>query len=130
MDAADGATGLEVARAQLPDLIIVDWEMPLIDGCQFVKMIRSPGDFPAPDTPIIMLSAHSDHWRVVESARIGDKRFRSRPYSVAALRDSDAVVITTAHRDFNINEILKHAPLVVDTRNMARGLTGKNLVRL
>jgi DNA-binding response OmpR family regulator len=93
MDAPDGASGLEIARAQLPDLIIVDWEMPLIDGCQFVKMIRSPGDFPAPDTPIIMLSAHSDHWRVVESARIGANEFVRKPVSIKTLEDRITAVI-------------------------------------
>src|SRR6201995_2044542 len=62
MEAPDAMAGLETARNNCPDLIIVDWEMPLIDGAQFVRMVRSPGDFPAPETPIIMLSAHSDHW--------------------------------------------------------------------
>lgn len=93
-EATDGATGLELARSQFPDLIIVDWEMPLIDGCQFVKMIRTPGDFPAPDTPIIMLSAHSDHWRVVESARIGANEFVRKPVSIKTLEDRIMAVIT------------------------------------
>src|ERR1051325_8881590 len=53
LEAPDGAAGLEAARDNLPGLIIVDWEMPLIDGAQFVKMVRSPGEFPIPEVPII-----------------------------------------------------------------------------
>src|SRR4051794_32144399 len=63
IEAPDGMSGLELARTQLPHLIIIDWEMPVIDGAQLVRMIRTPGGFPAPDVPIIMLSAYSDHWR-------------------------------------------------------------------
>jgi DNA-binding response OmpR family regulator len=94
MEASDGITGLDVARAHLPNLIIVDWEMPMIDGCQFVRLIRSPGEFPAPDTPIIMLSAHSDHWRVVESARIGANEFVRKPVSIKTLEDRITATIT------------------------------------
>ena len=61
LEAPDGMAGLELARTQLPHLLIIDWEMPVIDGAQFVRMVRTPGEFPAPDVPIIMLSAHSDH---------------------------------------------------------------------
>ena len=75
LEAPDAMTGLELARTQLPHLLIIDWEMPVIDGAQLVRMIRTPGEFPAPDVPIIMLSAHSDHRRVVESARIGANEF-------------------------------------------------------
>jgi two-component system chemotaxis response regulator CheY len=93
LEAPDGMTGLELARTQLPHLIIIDWEMPVIDGAQLVRMIRTPGEFPAPDTPIIMLSAHSDHWRVVESARIGANEFVRKPVSIKTLEDRITAVI-------------------------------------
>jgi len=93
LEAADAMAGLELARTQLPHLIIVDWEMPMIDGAQFVKMVRTPGEFPAPDVPIIILSAHSDHWRVVESARIGANEFVRKPVSIKTLEDRILAVI-------------------------------------
>ena len=55
-EAPDGAAGLDAIRQHNPDLVIVDWEMPMIDGAQFVRMVRAPGEFPVPDVPIIMLS--------------------------------------------------------------------------
>jgi two-component system chemotaxis response regulator CheY len=93
MEASDAMTGIEVARAQMPDLLIVDWEMPVIDGAQLVRMIRTPGEFSNPDIPIIMLSAHSDHWRVVESARIGANEFVRKPVSIKTLEDRITAVI-------------------------------------
>jgi DNA-binding response OmpR family regulator len=93
LEASDGISGLEMARAHFPDLMIIDWEMPLIDGAQVVRMIRTPGEFPAPDMPIIMLSAHSDHWRVVESARIGANEFVRKPVSISTLESRIVAVI-------------------------------------
>jgi two-component system, chemotaxis family, chemotaxis protein CheY len=93
LEAPDAMAGLELARTQLPHLIIVDWEMPMIDGAQFVRMIRSPGEFPAPDVPIIILSAHSDHWRVVESARIGANEFVRKPVSIKTLEDRIVAIV-------------------------------------
>jgi two-component system chemotaxis response regulator CheY len=87
LEAPDAMAGLELARAQLPNLLIIDWEMPVIDGSQLVRMIRTPGEFPTPDVPIIILSAHSDHWRVVESARIGANEFVRKPVSIKTLED-------------------------------------------
>jgi DNA-binding response OmpR family regulator len=93
LEAADGAAGLDLARAALPDLLIIDWEMPLIDGPELVRMIRMPGRFPIPDIPIIILSAHSDHRRVVESARIGANAFVRKPVSIKTLEDRMIAVI-------------------------------------
>ena len=42
--------GLELARATFRSHI-VDWEMPMIDGAQFVRMIRTPGSFRPPKFP-------------------------------------------------------------------------------
>ena len=94
IEAPDGMAGLELARTQLPHLIIIDWEMPVIDGAQLVRMIRTPGEFPAPDVPIIMLSAHSDHWRVVESARIGANEFVRKPVSIKTLGDRIVAILS------------------------------------
>jgi len=92
-EAGDGATGLEAIRKNNPDLVIVDWEMPNIDGAQFVRMVRSPGTFPVPDVPIIMLSGHGDRWRVVEAARIGAHEYLLKPVSIQALHDRIVAII-------------------------------------
>ena len=50
--AEDGEEGLELARDQKPDLIILDIMLPLLDGYDVCKNLRSEGD----NTPIIMLT--------------------------------------------------------------------------
>src|SRR4029079_5843918 len=92
-EASDGVSGLDALRQNSPDLVIVDWEMPMIDGAQFVRMVRSPGEFPGPDIPIIMLSGHGDRWRVVEAARIGAHEYLLKPVSTKALQDRIVAII-------------------------------------
>jgi CheY-like chemotaxis protein len=66
-EANDGNSGLEAIRTLLPDVVIVDWEMPSPNGPEFVKTVRSPETFPLPDVPIIMLAGHGERSRVVEA---------------------------------------------------------------
>ena len=70
-EANDGIAALDAIRSIAPDVVVLDWEMPLLSGAELVRIVRSPGVFPMPDIPIIMLSAHGERWRVVEAVRLG-----------------------------------------------------------
>jgi len=84
-EAEDGVAGLELVRTLSPDIVILDWEMPLLNGAEFLRIVRSPGVFPTPNLPIIMLSGHCERWRVVEAARLGVNEFLCKPVSHRAL---------------------------------------------
>jgi CheY-like chemotaxis protein len=86
-EAADGLAGLDVIREVSPDAVILDWEMPLLNGMEFVRIVRSPGVFPLPDIPIIMLSAYSNRKRIVEAVQAGVNEFLAKPVSAKALAD-------------------------------------------
>src|SRR5262249_27328904 len=70
-EAADGIAALEKVRDAPPDLVILDWEMPFLNGFEFVRIVRTPGVFPHSDLPIIMLSGYCDRRNVVEAIRLG-----------------------------------------------------------
>ena len=93
-EAADGPAGLEMIRAVAPDVVIVDWEMPGIDGAEFVRMVRSPDIFPFPNVPIIMLTGHGERSRVIESVQVGVNEFLLKPVSSKALQDRLVAVLT------------------------------------
>ena len=84
-DANDGRSGLEAICRWAPDVVILDWSMPSPNGPEFVRQVRSPGRFPYPDVPIIMLTAHGDRSRVVEAVRLGVNEFLLKPVSSTAL---------------------------------------------
>ena len=93
-EAPNGEAGLEVIRTFAPDIILVDWEMPGLDGPGFVRAVRSPDTFPYPDIPIIMLTAHGERSRVIEAARFGINEYLLKPVSSQALQARVLSVIT------------------------------------
>ncbi len=86
-DADSGALGLEAIRAVVPDVVLVDWEMPNMDGAAFAKLVRQPGAFRHPNVPMIMLTGHSERWRVEEAMRLGVNEYLLKPVSGKLLCD-------------------------------------------
>ena len=94
-EASDGIDGLESIRMFAPDMVILDWEMPLLNGAELVRIVRSPGVFPVPDVPIIMLTGHVERWRVVEATRLGVHEFLKKPVSGKSLLDRMVSILTS-----------------------------------
>ena len=84
-EAGDGSTALEKICIRAPDIVILDWEMPSPNGPEFMRMLRSPGKFPMPDVPVIMLTGYSERARVVEAMRLGVNEYLLKPVSSTAL---------------------------------------------
>ena len=84
-EAEDGASGLEGFTHYLPDIIIVDWVLPIFDGLELAQMIRQPGANANPYVPIIMLTGHSDKKRVMVARDAGITEFLTKPISAKSL---------------------------------------------
>ena len=73
-EASDGVAGLEAIRTIGPDIVILDWELPLLNGAELVRIVRSPDVFPMPP--------RADHhaecpWRTLARGRgVADRRQR------------------------------------------------------
>ena len=80
-EAGDGITALDTIRTVGPDVVVLDWEMPLLSGAELVRIVRSPGVFPMPDIPIIMLSGHGDATITVRSRASSRARRSMTPIS-------------------------------------------------
>jgi two-component system chemotaxis response regulator CheY len=93
-EAVDGVAGLEAIRVSPPDIVILDWDLPLLNGGEFVRIVRSPGLFPMPDLPIIMLSSHGERSRVVEAIRLGVNEYLRKPVSAKMLFDRICAILT------------------------------------
>jgi two-component system, chemotaxis family, chemotaxis protein CheY len=94
LEAGDGTSGLDAIRMFAPDLVILDWEMPLLNGAEVVRTVRAPGVFPVPDVPIIVLTGHVERWRVMEATRLGVNEFLKKPVSGKALLDRMTAILT------------------------------------
>jgi two-component system cell cycle response regulator DivK len=88
LTADDGAEGLAVARAQHPDLILMDVSIPEIDGWQATSQLKA--DPETADIPVIILTAHAlaaDRERAGDSGADGYIPKPADPMSVVAAID-------------------------------------------
>lgn len=82
--AASGTEGIEVARAWRPEVILLDIQMPEVDGVETCRRIKSDPEIAA--IPILFLTAHrTNEARVVEALRAGGNDFVSKPCAVPIL---------------------------------------------
>jgi two-component system, chemotaxis family, chemotaxis protein CheY len=93
-EASDGAAGLEAITAIVPDIVILDWEMPLLNGPEFVRVVRSPATFAHADVPIIMLTGHVEKSRVVEAILLGVNEYICKPVAAKTLLDRIVAIRT------------------------------------
>jgi two-component system chemotaxis response regulator CheY len=110
VEAADGVAGLDEISRSTPDIVILDWEMPFINGFEFIRIVRAPGIFPYPDIPIIMLSGHGDRARVLEAARLGINEFLKKPVCAKVLFQHIASVIMKPRRMVHLGGSYRPAP--------------------
>ena len=79
--AADGQTGLEKARSQQPDLVILDIMLPRLSGLEVCKTLRGEGF----ETPIIMLTARGQEIDKVVGLELGADDYVTKPFSIREL---------------------------------------------
>src|SRR5512133_1507561 len=78
--ANDGATGIELARNESPDLILLDLMMPVINGWEVCQTIRSFSQ-----VPIIVVSAVTNKEEIDSALSAGANIFMEKPISVEDL---------------------------------------------
>jgi CheY-like chemotaxis protein len=86
-EAGDGVAALDGIRTVSPDVMIINWDMPVLDGPEVMRIVRSPGIFPKPNLPIIMLTDLGLRSRVTSAIRLGVHEFLVKPVSPKALQE-------------------------------------------
>ena len=79
--ASDGMSALTAIRNKKPDLLIIDINMPLMDGFELVERLRSTGD----NTPALMLSARADRADVTRGLTLCADDYVTKPFGLEEL---------------------------------------------
>jgi two-component system chemotaxis response regulator CheY len=83
-EAEDGAQALDACKASLPDAVIVDWNMPVMDGIGFVRQLRA---LPGGQTPAVIFcttEASADH--IVTALEAGANEYIMKPFDSEIVR--------------------------------------------
>ena len=77
-EAGDGAEALATCRTTLPDAILLDWNMPGMDGLTFLRHLRLE---PGGDVPrVIFCSVENDLERIREALAVGADEYIMKPF--------------------------------------------------
>ncbi|PHK94947.1 two-component system response regulator [Pseudoroseomonas rhizosphaerae] len=77
-EAEDGRKALDACRESLPRLVMLDWNMPVMDGLEFLRAARA--EF-GPDEPLIMLcTTESEFDRIVTALAAGAQEYIMKPF--------------------------------------------------
>ena len=95
-EARNGADGLAVAAREKPDLIILDSNMPVMDGVKMLQRLR--GNAELKHTPVIMLTSDSGSENIATVARLGVRDYVNKPFKDDVLLAKVARVIPLVAR--------------------------------
>jgi two-component system chemotaxis response regulator CheY len=77
-EAVDGADALTACRGMMPDAVLLDWTMPLMDGLEFLRRLRQE---PGGDRPsVVFCSAENRPSRIREALEAGADEYIMKPF--------------------------------------------------
>ncbi len=91
-EAEDGVQALERFNEQVPDLMLVDWNMPNMDGITLVRKIREINK----TVPIIMCTTEAEKSRVLEAIKAGVNNYAVKPFTTESLGEKIAQTLAKA----------------------------------
>jgi two-component system phosphate regulon response regulator PhoB len=109
--ARDGAEALQKARAQLPELIILDLMLPEMDGLQVAKVLQR--DPATASIPILMLTAKAGELDRVLGLELGARDYVTKPFSPRELVLRARNILSSPVPN-ETREILRYEELIID----------------
>ncbi len=86
VEGADGQQGLDaLSSGPLPDVALVDWNMPGIDGLSFIHAVRDRPEY-RPMT-LMMVTTESEHNQIVRALAAGAHEYIIKPFTADAIID-------------------------------------------
>ena len=83
MEAEDGVQALALFNETPPDLALIDWNMPNMDGLTLVTKIREQDK----GTPLIMCTTEAEKSRILEAVKAGVNNYIVKPFTAESLQD-------------------------------------------
>ena len=110
--AMDGQDALNQARAKVPDLVLLDVMIPVMDGVQVCRQLRS--ESATTNTPIIMLTAKGEETDQVVGFSVGADDYVTKPFSVRVLLERVKALLRRNERMGDGNDMISVGGIAID----------------
>lgn len=87
VEAADGAEALQQCRLLPPDVIVLDWVLPDFTGGEFLRLLRTAPDSPAPEADVIVMTAQPNARILAEASRWGVHSIMRKPFTERMMKE-------------------------------------------
>ncbi|MEP6635442.1 MAG: PAS domain S-box protein [Acidobacteriota bacterium] len=125
LTAGDGLEAFEVAKRQLPNLVISDVSMPRVSGIEFCRLMR--GDPQLRSIPILLASAHRrDTESIVEGLNSGADDYLEMPFDSTRLIAKVSRLLERSRVEANYRDLVEQASDIIFTQDMEGRLTSIN----
>jgi two-component system OmpR family response regulator len=110
LSASDGMSALTALRSYTPDIMIIDINMPLMDGFELVERLRKNGN----NVPVLMLSARADRVDVTRGLTLGADDYVIKPFGLEELVLRLKAILRRSQISGLQNAALKCGPISID----------------
>ena len=80
-DAKDAIEAMKILSKEIIDLVLTDYEMPLVTGVELTRMIRKKKEALNPELPVIIISGFSEENRIREAMAAGIEEYVTKPFA-------------------------------------------------
>ena len=77
-EAADGQIALDACRQQMPDCVLLDWNMPVMDGLAFLQALRK--EFGPDNPPVVFCTTENDMGHIETAISHGAQEYIMKPF--------------------------------------------------
>jgi len=78
VEAEDGEQALDVCRSQMPDAVLLDWNMPKMDGYEFLRVLRRLPDGDRPK--VVFCTTENDVAHIARALHAGANEYIMKPF--------------------------------------------------
>jgi CheY-like chemotaxis protein/phosphoribosyl 1,2-cyclic phosphodiesterase len=97
LPASDGNTALEIARAERPDLLLLDWNMPGRSGLEVCRALRAESDPDLREVPVVLLTAQAEAEDTAAGFAAGVTDYVTKPFKPAHIRSRVHIWLRRKH---------------------------------
>jgi two-component system phosphate regulon response regulator PhoB len=112
-ESADGADVAATATKDRPDIVLLDWMLPVCSGLTICKQLRAQAE--THDIPIVMLTARSEEEDKLRAFEAGADDYITKPFSTRELVARIRAVLRRGQQE--VGEVIRFGDIILDQRN-------------
>jgi two-component system, chemotaxis family, chemotaxis protein CheY len=110
LEAPDGAEALGMLSELKPDIVILDWDLAILSGEEFIRLARAPDTSPAPTIPIILTMVKPRRFIVERAIILGVNEIIAKPFSPKTLWSRLDEVINRPRPMLQVGGLMRPTP--------------------